>query len=346
MVYSGCLKTYPNAAANGIIHSMKKPQYTRDDLQTAREVLRVESTALVQQAEILDNTFCVAIEAILHCRGRIVISGMGKSGHIGSKIAATLASTGTPAFFVHPAEAAHGDLGMIMAEDVVIALSYSGESEELLAILPALKRKGVVLIAITGRADSALARHADIHIHTPVFQEACPLGLAPTTSTTVMMAVGDALAVALLKAHQFTADDFALSHPAGSLGKRLLVRVADLMHRDSDLPLVSSQASLREAIVTMSEKGLGLCIIAENQQLIGIFTDGDLRRLFAKEDDILSMNIAQVMHQSPTTIESEKLAHEALRVMQEKRINALIVLDKEQIVGALNMHDLLRAGIV
>lgn len=325
---------------------MKKPQYTRDDLQTAREVLRIESNALNQQAQMLDNQFIAAVDAILNCQGRVVLSGMGKSGHIGSKMAATLASTGTAAFFVHPAEAAHGDLGMILKEDVVIALSYSGESDELLAILPALKRKGVLMIAISGRVDSTLARHANIHLYTHVFQEACPLGLAPTTSTTVMMAMGDALAVALLKARHFTADDFALSHPAGSLGKRLLIRVADLMHSDKDLPLVSPQASLRQAIVTMSEKGLGLCIIGENHQLLGIFTDGDLRRLFEKNSDILQLNIAQVMQPKPHTIGSDKLAHEALHLMQQNRINALVVEDEGKLIGALNMHDLLRAGIV
>ncbi|MDO5686615.1 MAG: KpsF/GutQ family sugar-phosphate isomerase [Neisseria sp.] len=320
-----------------------------DYFSVAQDVLRTEAQALHDLADSLDKAaFERAIAAMLACKGRVVVTGMGKSGHVAKKIAATLASTGTPAFFVHPAEAAHGDLGMILPDDVVLALSHSGESDEVLAILPALKRKGTVLIAISGRKQSTLAQQADIDLHTAVTLEACPLGLAPTTSTTVVMALGDALAVALLKARDFTPDDFALSHPAGSLGKRLLVRVSDLMHAGDALPVVAPDAPLPAAIVAMSEKGMGMVLIADdNRRLRGIFTDGDLRRLFQHGQNLQHLTIQEVMSENPFAIAADRLASEALHHMQQRRINGLAVTDEQGCLqGALNMHDLLQAGIV
>ena len=277
-----------------------------------------------------------------------MVTGMGKSGHIGSKIAATMASTGTPAFFVHPAEAAHGDLGMIVDHDIVIAISNSGESDEILAIIPALKRKNITLICITARPDSTMARHADIHITAAVSQEACPLGLAPTSSTTAVMALGDALAVALLRARAFTPDDFALSHPAGSLGKRLLLRVADIMHGGDALPAVVSGTLLKDAIVRMSEKGLGMLAVTDDTgRLKGVFTDGDLRRLFQQRDTFAGLTVNDIMHANPKTIAADKLATEALKHMQTNHVNGLLVTDSDGLLtGALNMHDLLMARIV
>ncbi len=317
-------------------------------LDQAREVLSIEASALTELAAQLDEHFVQAIDIIIACRGRVVVIGMGKSGHIGRKIAATLASTGTPAFFVHPAEAAHGDLGMIIDCDVVLALSYSGESEEVINLLPALKRKGISIIAITGRPQSTLAKNADIHLDITIQREACPMGLAPTASTTAALALGDALAVVLLQARQFTPEDFALSHPAGALGKKLLVHVSDLMHADDSLPAVQSGSMLKEALIVMSEKGLGLTAVVDHQnQLLGIFTDGDLRRLFNHTDNLSEITIDQVMGTTPQTIEAEKLASEALYIMQQKKINALLVVDQNnKLIGALNMHDLLKAGIV
>ncbi len=274
--------------------------------------------------------------------------GMGKSGYVGRKISATLASTGTPSFFVHPAEAAHGDLGMILDSDVVLALSNSGESDEILAIVPALKRKNTTLICITSKPQSSMAKHADIHIRAAVSQEACPLGLAPTSSTTAVLALGDALAIVLLKARQFTSEDFALSHPAGSLGKRLLLTVGDLMHSDSELPAVEEHTLLKTAIVKMSEKGLGmLAIVDASGCLKGILTDGDLRRLFEKRDTFAGLTMNDVMHVSPHSITPEKLASEAVKFMQDKRVSGLLVCDEAgKLVGALNMHDLLKARVV
>ena len=317
-------------------------------LDWAREVLHTEAEGLREIAAELDEQFVHAADALLHCKGRVVITGMGKSGHIGRKIAATMASTGTPAFFVHPAEAAHGDLGMIVDNDVVVAISNSGESDEIAAIIPALKRKNITLICITARPDSTMARHADIHITASVSKEACPLGLAPTTSTTAVMALGDALAVVLLRARAFTPDDFALSHPAGSLGKRLLLRVADIMHKDDALPAVRLGTPLKEAIVSMSEKGLGMLAVTDDQgRLKGVFTDGDLRRLFQQRDRFDGLTVDEIMHPSPKTIPAERLATEALKVMQANHVNGLLVTDADGVLtGALNMHDLLMARIV
>lgn len=316
-------------------------------LDWAREVLHTEAEGLREIAADLDENFALAADALLHCKGRVVITGMGKSGHIGRKMAATMASTGTPAFFVHPAEAAHGDLGMIVDNDVVVAISNSGESDEIAAIIPALKRKDITLVCITARPDSTMARHADIHITASVSKEACPLGLAPTTSTTAVMALGDALAVVLLRARAFTPDDFALSHPAGSLGKRLLLRVADIMHKGG-LPAVRLSTPLKEAIVSMSEKGLGMLAVTDGQgRLKGVFTDGDLRRLFQECDNFTGLSIDEVMHTHPKTISAERLATEALKVMQANHVNGLLVTDADGVlIGALNMHDLLAARIV
>ncbi|HFA8124446.1 TPA: KpsF/GutQ family sugar-phosphate isomerase [Neisseria gonorrhoeae] len=317
-------------------------------LDWAREVLHTEAEGLREIAAELDENFVLAAGALLHCKGRVVITGMGKSGHIGRKMAATMASTGTPAFFVHPAEAAHGDLGMIVDNDVVAAISNSGESDEITAIIPALKRKDITLVCITARPDSTMARHADIHITASVSQEACPLGLAPTTSTTAVMALGDALAVVLLRARAFTPDDFALIHPAGSLGKRLLLRVADIMHKGGGLPAVRLGTPLKGAIVSMSEKGLGMLAVTDGQGCLkGVFTDGDLRRLFQECDNFTGLSIDEVMHTHPKTISAERLATEALKVMQANHVNGLLVTDADGVLtGALNMHDLLAARIV
>lgn len=323
---------------------MTEQQY----LAHAREVLAIEADALRALSDSLDDNFARACDAVLACEGRVVVSGIGKSGHIGRKIAATLASTGTPAFFVHPAEAAHGDLGMIVDGDVVLAISNSGESDEIAVILPALKRKNITLLAMTGRPESTLARHADIHLTVAVPQEACPLGLAPTSSTTAALALGDALAVALLRARSFTPDDFALSHPAGSLGKRLLLQVADVMHAGDELPVVRPDTPFADVIVCMSEKGLGMVTVADEAgYLKGIFTDGDLRRLFQQQRDLSGLTAGAVMGANPKTITPERLATEALKTMQQNRVNGLPVCDAEgRLMGALNMHDLLKARIV
>lgn len=317
-------------------------------LDWARDVLNTEAEGLREIAAALDHDFVRAAEALLHCKGRVVITGMGKSGHIGRKMAATMASTGTPAFFVHPAEAAHGDLGMIVDHDVVVAISNSGESDEIAAIIPALKRKNITLICITAHPTSTMARHADIHITAAVSKEACPLGLAPTSSTTAVMALGDALAVVLLQARAFTPDDFALSHPAGSLGKRLLLRVADIMHKDEALPAVLLGTPLKEAIVSMSEKGLGMLAVTDAEgRLKGVFTDGDLRRLFQERDSFAGLKVDDIMHASPKTISADRLATEALKAMQSGHVNGLLVVEENGVlIGALNMHDLLMARIV
>ncbi len=317
-------------------------------LTQAKAVLETEANALFDLSKQLNQQFVLAIDAILSCKGRVVVTGMGKSGHIARKIAATLASTGTPAFFVHPGEAAHGDLGMIINQDTVLALSYSGESEEVIHLLPALKRKGIRIIGITGRDSSTLAQAADIHINSAVKTEACPLGLAPTTSTTAALALGDAIAVVLLQTRQFTPEDFALSHPAGSLGKKLLTRVLDLMHQGDALPAVASGTRLQDALITMSEKGLGLTVVLDhNQQLLGVFTDGDLRRLFQSITNLTDIIIDDVMGKNPLTISADKLASEALLMMQSKQVTALLVINQnKQLVGVLHMHDLLKAGII
>lgn len=317
--------------------------------QLGRAVLETEAEAILALKGRVDAAFVSACEYMLHCEGRIVVTGMGKSGHIGDKIAATLASTGTPAFFVHPGEASHGDLGMITAKDVVLALSNSGETEEILTILPIIKRLGVPLITLTGNPGSRLARAADANIDVTVAKEACPLGLAPTASTTASLAMGDALAIALLESRGFTEEDFARSHPAGSLGRRLLLRIEDLMHTGEAVPRVGETATLSEALLEMSRKGLGMTTVVDQAgRVSGVFTDGDLRRLLDHgEVQIRKLGVAEVMQRQCTTVAAHLLAAEALRIMDDKRINALPVTDEEGLlVGALNMHDLLRAGVV
>ena len=317
--------------------------------EIARAVIDTEAAMIQVLKQRIDDHFAQACEYMFQCRGRIVVMGMGKSGHIGGKIAATLASTGSPAFFVHPGEASHGDLGMITAQDVVLALSNSGETDEILTILPLIKRLGVPLIALTGNPTSRLATEASVHIDVSVEKEACPLGLAPTSSTTATLVMGDALAISLLESRGFTADDFALSHPGGRLGKRLLLHISDLMHTGDAIPKVSSQASLSEALVEMTQKGLGMTsIVDEQNKVLGVFTDGDLRRVLDHGDiNVHSLNIQDCMTANCFTLKPNKLAAEALLILDEKRINALPIVDDEnQLIGALNMHDLLRAGVV
>lgn len=316
-------------------------------IEWAKQALQTEADAIDEIISQINQTFIQATNAILTCTGRVIVMGMGKSGHIGRKIAATFASTGTPAFFVHPAEAAHGDLGMIVDGDVVLALSNSGESDEILAIMPALKRRQITLICITSKPNSSMAKHADIHIQAAVSHEACPLGLAPTSSTTAVLALGDALAIVLLKARQFTTDDFALSHPAGSLGRRLLLTVGDVMHSGDDLPAVVEYTPLKNAVITMSEKGLGMLAVVDcSGSLQGILTDGDLRRLFQTRDYFADLTVNDVMKTNPTTITPEKLASEAVKLMQQKRISGLLVCKNNILIGALNMHDLLKARVM
>jgi arabinose-5-phosphate isomerase len=308
----------------------------------------VETQAIAALAEQINEQFVLACKLMFACKGRVVVTGMGKSGHIAGKIAATLASTGTPAFFVHSGEASHGDLGMITAQDVVLALSNSGETEEVITLLPIIKRLGVPLIAMTGNPVSTLAKFATAHINVAVEQEACPLGLAPTSSTTAALVMGDALAVSLLEARGFTRDDFALSHPGGSLGKRLLLRVSDMMHVGEQIPSVQESAFISDALLEMTEKKLGMTAIVNAQgQVSGIFTDGDLRRMLSKNLNIHTTSIMEVMTAHCAVITADILAAEAMQIMERKKINALIVVDdQQQAVGALNMHDLIRAGIV
>ena len=312
-------------------------------------VLKTEAEAIAALTKRLDQGFHRACELILGCEGRIVVTGMGKSGHIGNKIAATLASTGTPAFFMHPGEASHGDLGMITSADLVIALSNSGETSEVTLLLPLLKRLAIPLIALTGKLDSTIARAADINLDVSVSKEACPLGLAPTSSTTASLAMGDALAIAVLQARGFTEEDFALSHPGGNLGRRLLLRVSDIMHTGDGIPLVKPDYSLKQTLLEMTNKGLGMAgvIDPETSKLVGIYTDGDLRRTFEKMPNIATALVKDFMTENCVTIESDRIATEALNLMHDRKINALLVVDENNLVqGALNMHDLLRAGVV
>lgn len=327
--------------------SMKTESNPEHALKLAREVLRIESEAVQEVAARLDSRLVEAIQLILHCKGRVVVTGMGKSGHIARKIASTFASTGTPAFFVHPGEASHGDLGMITDCDVVIALSNSGESSEIVTILPLIKRKNAHLIALTGKPESTLARAADVHLDVSVAREACPLNLAPTASTTAALALGDALAVALLDARGFSAEDFAQSHPGGALGRRLLILVSDIMRTGEHVPRASAAGTIKDALFEISRKGLGMTAVVGNQDsVIGIFTDGDLRRAFERGLG-LDTPLQQAMTLGPQTIAPERLAAEAVALMDEKKINALLVVDaNDALVGALNMHDLLRAGVV
>lgn len=319
-----------------------------DAIETAREVLEIEARAVRHLISHLDRSFARAVALILGCSGRVVVSGIGKSGHIARKIASTLASTGTPAFFVHPAEASHGDLGMVTREDVFIALSYSGESSELLAIVPVLKRQGAKLVAVTGSPKSALAVEADIHLDAGVEMEACPLNLAPTASTTAALALGDALAVALMRARGFTRDEFALSHPGGALGRKLLTHVRDVMRTGEAAPHVADTVTLDAAMLEMDRGRMGMTAVINAQgRVAGVFTDGDLRRALRRGVDYHSAGIAEVMTREPRTIAPDRLAVEAVEIMERHKVNQLLVVDAGgKLVGALNMHDLFRAKVV
>ena len=313
-----------------------------------REVIQLEADTLATLAQRLDGRFTEACRLILASQGRVIVTGMGKSGHIGGKIAATLASTGTPAFFVHPGEASHGDLGMITPADIVLAISNSGETEEILTILPIIKRMGVKLIAFIGNADSSLAKQADAALYTGVEKEACPHNLAPTASTTAALAMGDALAVALLNSRGFTREDFARAHPAGTLGRRLLLYVGDIMHTGGAIPKVEEGASLREALLEMTGKGLGMTgVVDRDGCLVGIFTDGDLRRVLNRGVDVYNAKITEVMTRDAKTTRSDRLAAETVQLMRALKINGLFVVDDaNRVLGALNMHDLFRAGVI
>jgi arabinose-5-phosphate isomerase len=327
---------------------MNKKQASPKALDLARQVLRIEADAVLALAERIDGAFLQALSLILNCHGRVIVSGIGKSGHIARKIASTLASTGTPAYFVHPAEASHGDLGMITREDVLIALSNSGESAELLTIVPFIKRQGAKLISITGKPESTLAREADAHLDAGVAQEACPLNLAPTASTTAALAMGDALAVALLDARGFGAEDFARSHPGGSLGRRLLTHVRDVMRSGAAIPAVTPETKVADAILEISRGGIGMTtVINPERQVLGVFTDGDLRRAFAKNLDLRILTVADIMSQQPRAIGPDQLAVEAVEMMEKHKINQLPVVDEYgTLIGALNMHDLFQAKVI
>ena len=322
------------------------PQF--DFISSGFRTIRIESEAITTLNERLDGTFTQACELILSCSGRIIVMGMGKSGHIAKKIAATLASTGTPAFFVHPGEASHGDMGMITSQDIVLALSYSGTSNEILTLLPLFKRSGIKVISLTGNPQSVLAEMSEVHLNIAVATEACPLDLAPTASTTATLVMGDAIAIALLEARGFTAEDFAFSHPGGALGRKLLLRVVDIMHSGEQIPRVFANASLSQALLTMTEKGFGLTTVVDaDGRLLGIYTDGDLRRSIDKGINFNTAAISDLMNKTPKTISDKALPAEALKMMEDLKITALIVRNEQQCpVGVLHMHDLLRAGVV
>ncbi|GAA0503071.1 arabinose-5-phosphate isomerase KdsD [Tatumella terrea] len=318
-----------------------------DFRKAGKNVLRIEREGLEQLDQYINEDFSSACDILYHCRGKVVVMGMGKSGHIARKMAATFASTGTPAFFVHPAEASHGDLGMVGPEDVVLAISNSGESHEILALVPVIKRLKITLICLSSRPESAMAKAADLHLTVRVPQEACPLGLAPTSSTTATLVMGDALAVALLEARGFTANDFALSHPGGALGRKLLLHVSDVMHAGTEMPCVPRHASLRDALLEITRKKMGMTVIVEEDMTIaGIFTDGDLRRVIDMGINFQSTLIDNVMTPGGIRVTSNMLAVDALNVMQSKNITSLLVADNNRLVGVVHMHDMLRAGVV
>ena len=342
------LPVHPETPADIMRRMSKNISAAPRALDIAREVLNTEANAVQALVVRLDESFMHALDVILRCEGRVIVSGMGKSGHIARKIAATMSSTGTPAYFVHPGDASHGDLGMITSEDVIIALSYSGESEELMTIVPVIKRQGAKLISMTGNASSSLAKAADVHLDAAVDKEACPMGLAPTASSTAALALGDALAVALLDAKGFGVEDFARSHPGGSLGRRLLTYVRDIMRSGERLPMVREDAMLSDAILEISRKGVGMTAIVDAaQRVLGIYTDGDLRRTLDKKLDFSATPVRDVMSANPRCIGPDSLAVEVVQLMEQYNINQMLVVDAQhKLVGALNMHDLLHAKVI
>ena len=318
-----------------------------DYIAVAKKVLEIESKALAKQIDHIDQAFVDACELCLECTGKLIVMGLGKSGHIADKIAATLSSTGTPSYFIHPSEAIHGDLGMIDEKDIVLIFSYSGETEEIISLLPYLRKKEIKIISFTGNDESKLSLESDIHINVPVEEEACPMNLAPTASTTAALAVGDAFAVALLERKGFTKEDFAKSHPGGSLGKQLLLSISDIMHTGEEIPLVFSDDSLSTGLIEMSQKALGMtAVVDEDNQLAGIFTDGDLRRTLESSIDIKSTKMSDVMTINPFVISEDTLAYNAVSLFQEKKITSIIVTKENKVIGALNIHDLFRAGLM
>jgi arabinose-5-phosphate isomerase len=321
---------------------------SKNTLERARQVLEIEAQEISSLANRLDDHFVNAVQLILHCDGRVVVSGMGKSGHIGRKLASTFASTGTPSFFMHPAEASHGDLGMITSNDVVIFLSNSGKSDELISILPVIKRIGAKIISITGNSNSELARESEIHLSAQVSQEACPLGLSPTASSTASLALGDALAICVLDQRAFTAEDFARSHPGGSLGKRQVVRVRDIMRKTDQVPSIQEHALLSDAVLEISLKGLGFtAIVNKESKPIGMFTDGDLRRQLSKKIDYEKQSIKEIMNKNPKTIFDDQIIIDAINLMETSKINGILVVNREfKLVGAFNMHDLFKAKVI
>ena len=326
---------------------MNKEKNTFDYIDVANRVLDIESAAIKNLKGTLNKSFVEACEACENCKGKIIVMGLGKSGHIADKIAATFASTGTPAFFIHPSEAIHGDLGMIDKEDVVLILSNSGETEEIVSLIPMIKRMGITIIALTGNKKSKLSNEASIHVYVEVKEEACPMNLAPTASTTAALAMGDAIAVALLEKKGFTKEDFAKSHPGGSLGRKLLLSLGDIMHKDNEIPIVYETDKLASGLIEMSEKALGMtAVLNDNNELVGIFTDGDLRRTLENKVDIQSTYMKEVMKKDPYIMNEDTLAYNAVATIQEMKITSLLIVKDKRVIGALNIHDLFRAGVM
>ena len=326
---------------------MNKEKNTFDYIDVANRVLDIESAAIKNLKSTLNKSFVKACEACENCKGKIIVMGLGKSGHIADKIAATFASTGTPAFFIHPSEAIHGDLGMIDKEDVVLILSNSGETEEIVSLIPMIKKMGITIIALTGNKKSKLSKEASVHVYVEVKEEACPMNLAPTASTTAALAMGDAIAVALLEKKGFTKEDFAKSHPGGSLGRKLLLSLGDIMHKDNEIPIVYETDKLASGLIEMSEKALGMtAVLNDNNELVGIFTDGDLRRALENKVDIQSTYMKEVMSKDPYIMNEDTLAYNAVATIQEMKITSLLIVKNKRVIGALNIHDLFRAGVM
>ena len=326
---------------------MNKEKNTFDYIDVANRVLDIESAAIKNLKGTLNKSFVEACEACENCKGKIIVMGLGKSGHIADKIAATFASTGTPAFFIHPSEAIHGDLGMIDKEDVVLILSNSGETEEIVSLIPMIKKMGITIIALTGNKKSKLSNEASVHVYVEVKEEACPMNLAPTASTTAALAMGDAIAVALLEKKGFTKEDFAKSHPGGSLGRKLLLSLGDIMHKDNEIPIVYETDKLASGLIEMSEKALGMtAVLNDNNELVGIFTDGDLRRTLENKIDIQSTYMKEVMKKDPYIMNEDTLAYNAVATLQEMKITSLLIVKDKRLIGALNIHDLFRAGVM